>query len=203
MKIEKYIKTGKSKYQLYLDNGEVLDTYDDVILKEDLLLKKEFDSYTYQRIITQTKLQEYYNACLKYISIRIRSTKEIIDYLKRKKVAEEDIDYIVQKLTKEKLLDDNYFCQCFIKDKLRFTTMGDYKIIYELKKHNITQNIIENNRYLIDEEVLTEKIDKIIRKKIETNKKLDKSTLRNKLYNNLLNSGYSSSLVTKRLNYYF
>lgn len=203
MKIEKYIKTGKSKYQLYLDNGEVLDTYDDVILKEDLLLKKEFDSYTYQRIITQTKLQEYYNACLKYISIRIRSTKEIIDYLKRKKVAEEDIDYIVQKLTKEKLLDDNYFCQCFIKDKLRFTTMGDYKIIYELKKHNITQNIIENNRYLIDEEVLTEKIDKIIRKKIETNKKLDKSTLRNKLYNNLLNSGYSSNLVTKRLNYYF
>lgn len=203
MKIEKYLKTGQSKYQLYLDNGEVLDTYDDVILKEDLLLKKELDSYTYQRIITQTKLQEYYNACLKYISIRVRSTKEIIDYLKRKKIEEEDISYIVEKLIKEKLLDDDYFCQCFIKDKLRFTSMGDYKIIYELKKHNISQNIIENNRHLMTEEILIEKIDKIIKKKIETNKKLDKSSLRNKLYNNLLNSGYSSSLVTKRLNYYF
>lgn len=203
MKIEKYLKTGKSKYQLYLDNGEVIDTYDDVILKEELLLKKELDNYTYQKIITETKLQDYYNSALKYISIRIRSTKEIIDYLKRKKVEEEDINYIIAKLTKEKLLDDNYFCQCFIKDKLRFTTMGDYKIIYELKKHNIPQNIIENNKYLLSEEILIEKIDKIIKKKIETNKKLDKSNLRNKLYNNLLNAGYSSNLVVKRLNYYF
>lgn len=203
MKIEKYEKIGQAKYRLYLSNGEVIDTYDEVILKNNLLLKKELDTYLYQKIQTESKLQEYYNACIKYISVRIRSTKEIIDYLKRKNVTEEDINYITTKLTKEKYLDDNYFCQCFIKDKLKFTSMGEYKIIYELKKHNINSSLIEQNQYLITKKIMIEKIDKIIQKKLETNHKLDKQKLRNKLYNQLLNSGYSSSLIVQRLNYYF
>lgn len=203
MKIDKYEKIGQAKYRLYLDNGEVIDTYDEVILKNDLLLKKELDTYLYQKVINESKIQEYYNACIKYIAVRVRSTKEIIDYLKRKNVEDEDIYYIVDKLTKEKFLDDNLFCECFIKDKLKFTSMGEYKIIYELKKHNIDPKIIEQNRYLISEDILIAKIDKIITKQINSNHKLDKQKLRNKLYNHLLNAGYTSSLIVQRLNNYF
>ena len=201
--IEKYEKIGQSKYRLYLNNGEVIDTYDEVILKNELLIKKELDDYLYQQVLTESRIQEHYNACIKYISIRIRSTKEIIDYLKRKNVEVEDRDYIINKLTKEKFLNDNYFCECFIKDKLKFTTMGEYKILFELKKHNISPDIIEKNHYLINEEIMTEKIDKIITKQINSNRKLDKPKLRNKLYNHLLNAGYKSSLIVKSLNKYF
>ena len=203
LKIEKYEKIGKSKYRLYLNNGEVIDTYDEVILKNDLLLKKKLDTYLYQKVITESNTQEHYNACIKYIGVRVRSIKEIRDYLKRKNVVEEDIDCIVDKLINEKYLDDNHFCECFIKDKLKFTTMGEYKIIYELKKHNISEEIIMNNKYLISNDILTEKIDKIIKKQINSNHKLDKQKLRNKLYNHLLNSGYTSSLIVERLNIYF
>lgn len=203
MKIEKYEKIGQAKYRLYLDNGEVIDTYDDIILKNDLLIKKELDTYLYQKVLAESKLGQYYNACIKYITVRIRSTKEITDYLKRKNVCDEDINYIVEKLTKEKFLDDNHFCECFIKDKLKFTSMGEYKIIYELKKHDIHPAIIEQNRYLIEEDILIEKIDKIITKQINSNRKLDKQKLRNKLYNHLLNTGYASSLIVQRLNNYF
>ena len=203
LKIEKYEKIGKSKYRLYLNNGEVIDTYDEVILKNDLLLKKELDNYLYQKVITESNIQEHYNACIKYISVRIRSVKEIKDYLKRKNVTEEDMDYIVEKLKKEKFLDDNHFCECFIKDKLKFTTMGEYKIIYELKKNNISEEIINQNKHLITEDILIEKIDKIITKQINSNHKLDKQKLRNKLYNHLLASGYTSSRVVERLNIYF
>lgn len=203
MKIEKYEKTSKAKYRVYLDNGEVIDTYDEVILKNDLLLKKDLDTYLYQKIIADSRIQELYNACIKYIGIRIRSTKEIRDYLKRKKVSDEDSDFIIELLTKKKILDDNYFCECFIKDKLKFTTMGEYKIIYELKKHNISPSIIENNYHLIDKDTLIEKIDKIIIKQINSNHKLNNQKLRNKIYNHLLNAGYSSTLVVERINNYF
>ena len=203
MKIEKYEKIGQAKYRLYLSNGEIIDTYDEIILKNDLLLKKELDNYLYQKVLTESKIQESYNACIKYITVRIRSTKEIIDYLKRKNIESDDIEYIVEKLTKEKFLDDNHFCECFIKDKLKFTTMGEYKIIYELKKHNISPKIIEQNSYLFTEDLIIEKIDKIITKQLNSNRKLDKPKLRNKLYNHLLNSGYTSSLIVERLNKYF
>lgn len=203
LKIEKYEKIGKSKYRLYLNNGEVIDTYDEVILKNDLLLKKKLDNYLYQKVITESNTQEYYNACIKYIGLRIRSVKEIRDYLKRKNVDGEDIEYIIDKLIKDKYLDDNHFCECFIKDKLKFTTMGEHKIIYELKKHNISEEIINQNKHLIIKDILIEKIDKMITKQISSNHKLDKQKLRNKLYNYLLASGYTSSLIVERLNIYF
>ena len=87
MKIEKYEKIGKDKYRLYLDNGEVIDTYDEVILRKELLLKKELTKEDYQSIFLETTFQENYNACSKYISIRLRSTKEIEDYLKKRSSA--------------------------------------------------------------------------------------------------------------------
>lgn len=203
MKIEKYEKIGTSKYRLYLDNGEVIDTYDNVILENDLLLKSELDSSLYSKILIETNLEEYYNICLKYISIRIRSTKEIITYLKKKNVNDEDINYVVNKLKTNKFINDNYFTECFIKDKLKFTNMGEYRIINELKKHNIDNSIIEENKYLISNEIMQEKINKLIDKQIKTNTKLDNYKLRNKIYNYLLRQGFNNSLVVSSLNTYF
>ncbi|MDD5826877.1 MAG: RecX family transcriptional regulator [Bacilli bacterium] len=203
MKIEKYEKIGTLKYRLYLDNGEIIDTYDDVILENELLLKKELDEHLYNKILIDTNLQEYYNACVKYIQTRLRSTKEIDDYLKRKQVTEEDRIFIIEKLTKKGLLNDKYFTKCFINDKLKFTNMGEYRIINELKKLNISTPIIEENKYLFNEEIIQEKINKKIEKAIKSNHKLDNYKLRNKLYNSLLRDGYNPSQVISSLNQYF
>lgn len=200
MKIEKYEKTGKNKYRLYLDNGEVIDTYDNVILKNDLLLKKELSLSDYQLVMVESNIEEHYLVSLKYISVRIRSSKEIRDYLKRRNVSDSDIDIIIEKLIKDKALNDEYFCECFIKDKLRFTTMGEYRIINELKKHQISDEIIYKYSYLMDEDIIMDKIEKIVDKQIRSNHKLDNYKLRNKIYNHLLGLGYSSNMIVEVLN---
>ena len=200
MKIDKYEKIGSSKYRLYLSNGEVIDTYDDVILKNDLLLKKEITNEIYNTIQKETILSELYQSCVKYITIRVRSTKEINDYLVRKKVSIEDINEIINRLTKNNLLNDEHFTECFIKDKLNFTTMGEYKIINELKKHNISNDIINKYSYLWDKDIMIPKIEKLVTKQINSNKKLDSYKLRNKIYYYLLNQGYSSDTIVTVLN---
>ncbi len=203
MKIEKYEKIGTLKYRLYLDNGEVIDTYDDVILENELLLKKELDNYLYQKVLIETNIQEYYNSCIKYISIRLRATKEIDDYLKKKQVVAEDREKIIQKLLTKGLLNDEYFTECFIRDKLRFTNMGEYRIINELKKLNISSSIIEKYHDLMSREVMQEKIISRIEKQIKTNRKLDNYKLRNKIYTTLLREGYDNSQIVNILNQYF
>lgn len=200
MKIEKYEKTGKDKYRLYLDNGEVLDTYDNVILKNDLLLKKELSLSDYQIVIEESNIEGHYLACLKYISVRVRSSKEIRDYLRRRNVLDSDIDIIVEKLIKDKALNDDYFCECFIKDKLRFTTMGEYRIVNELKRHQISDEVIYKYSYLMDEEIILDKINKLVDKQIRSNRKLENYKLRNKIYNHLLGLGYSSDRIVEVLN---
>lgn len=200
MKIDKYERLTKGKYRLYLDNGEVIDTYDDVITENELLFKKNLDIVTYNKILSDSTIQEYYNACLKYITVRIRSQKEIENYLKRKKITANDIDIIIKKLLKNNLLNDEYFASCFIKDKLKFTSWGPYKIINELKKHNIDNTVIEKNSIHLDEEIIYEKLNKLVDKQIKANHKLDNYRLKNKLYNNLFQLGYKSSMIMAILN---
>lgn len=200
MKIDKYEKIGKGKYRLYLSNGEVIEIYDDVIISNELLLKKEIDVNIYNKILKDSELQEKYNACVKYIAVRVRCTKEIYDYLKRKNVNDEDIDLIIDKLVNNKLLDDEKFCECFIKDKLRFTSWGPYRIKRELSNYNISNDIFIKYEYLLDDDIVYDKLDKLILKHIKSNHKLDNNKLRNKLYKSFLGLGYKSDMIVSILN---
>lgn len=203
MKIDKYEKIGVDKYRLYLSNGEVIDTYDNVILDNELLLKKELSNSLYSKILTDTHIYDIYNIALKYIKVRLRSTKEIKDYLTRKKIESEDIELVIDKLTKTNNLNDDYFSICFIKDKFRFTSWGQYRIKQELKKLGVADEIINKNINIISKEESLEKIDKLINKQIKSNhNKLDNYKLKNKIYTNLVKLGYEASDVINILNEY-
>ena len=51
----------------------------------------------------ESRIEEQYLACLKYIAVRIRCTKEVIDYLKRRNVMDEDIELVIDKLSRNKV----------------------------------------------------------------------------------------------------
>ena len=202
MKILKYKKGSNGKYKLFLEDGSTIDTYEDVILNNNLLYKKEIDNNLYNIIINDNMYEEAYNKSVSYIEVRLRSTNEIKVYLKNKKYSEEVIESTINRLLKNNILNDEVFTKAFINDKLNFTTMGPYKIELELKKHNIDANIINTYINNIDENILYEKINKLITKFMKTNKKHKGFVLKNKIYNNLLNLGYKSSMILEILNNY-
>ena len=61
MKIEKYKKISDSKYRIILDNGTVTDIYEDVIVKNNLLYKKEIDCNLLNKIEQDNEYQDAYN----------------------------------------------------------------------------------------------------------------------------------------------
>ena len=202
IKIIKYKKENNGKYKLFLEDGSTIDTYEDVILKNNLLYKKDIDDSLYDIIMNDNVYEEAYSKSINYIGIRLRSINEMKVYLKSKKYSEEVINIIIERLIKNNLLNDTIFTQAFINDKLNFTTMGPYKIELELKKHNIDNNIISKCINTIDEDIIYEKINKLITKFIKSNKKYKGFLLKNKIYTNLINLGYSSSMILEVLNNY-
>ena len=84
MKIEKYELTKKNKYNVFLSNGEVITLDERVITENELLLKKEIDSKLYDKVNRENRIYELVDIAIKYISVRLRSIKEIRDYLKKK-----------------------------------------------------------------------------------------------------------------------
>lgn len=202
MKIEKYEYTKNNNYNIYLSSGEVITINEEVITENELLLKKELDTELYNKLLYEDKICKAINAAIKYITIRLRSKKEISDYLLKKNFSSEIVIAAINKLEKNKYLDDDKFASAFIKDKLNFTTMGDYKIKLELSRLGVASDIIEKNINMIDQELLEAKIKKIIEKDIQKNKKYNSRELKNKIYSHLLSQGYSQSIVINIINTY-
>lgn len=202
MEIVKYELTKKNIYNVYLSNGEVLELDESVITNNELLLKKRIDNDLYDKLKRDNKICILVNASIKYINVRLRSIKEIKDYLLKKEEDTNLIDEVISRLMKMGYLDDRRFTEAYIKDKLNFTSWGDYKIINELNKLGISSLDIENNIDLLNDDILNERMRKIIDKDIRTNKKYSGLKLKNKIYNHLLTSGYSKEKVISLINSY-
>lgn len=202
MRIDRYEKISKDKYRLFLDNGEVLDLYEDVILEDGLLYNKNIDNIKYDNINNDNVIAELYHNCLSYIKSRLRSEKEIRNYLIKKKASDEQINKVVNKLKKNNIINDDYFCKCFIHDKMMFSMQGEYKIILELRNAGIDENIIQNNYDLFDKKIMREKINKLIEKYLKSDKKNNGFKLKNKIYTNLMNQGFSKDMILEILSSY-
>ena len=200
MKIEKYESINNGQYKIYLSDGTILKINSDVIINNNLLYKKEIDNTLLNKILKENDNANIYNKCVKYISVRLRSKKEIIDSLKKLNI--DNTADIIDKLTKNNLINDEVFTKAFIKDKINFTSYGPYRIRQELNKYNIDNEIIDKYIKDIDEEILIGKIDKQINKMIKSNRKYSSNILKSKIYNNLYNNGFDKDMIINILNNY-
>ena len=135
MKINKIKKTKSGKYILELDNNEKITTYDEVILKNNLLFNKEVDSNLLNQLNIENNYYDVYNKVMKFISTKMRSELEINKYLDKLKFNEKD--KMIADLKRIKLINDDLYIKAFINDKITLTLNGPHKIKKELLEHNI------------------------------------------------------------------
>jgi len=71
MKIQKIEKLKNNKYKLLIDD-EVFITFDNVILDNKILYKKEIDKKIYNLIKKETEYYDIYNKVVKYITTKMK-----------------------------------------------------------------------------------------------------------------------------------
>lgn len=201
MKITKFKKTTKGKYKVYLDNGEALSLYEDVIINNNLILTKQIDDDLIDDIIKQNNDMHVYGMSLNYISVRIRSKKEIEDYLTRKGISNDLITVTVNKLIKDGYINDFSFAKSYVNDELALSTYGPLKIKNNLVKYGISNDIISEVIEEIDLEMVREKLDNLIEKQIKI-RKGSSNMLKLKLLNYFYNLGYEKQMILDLLNNY-
>ena len=198
MKIESIKKTG-SKYKILLDSGQVINTYEEVILNNGLLFHKYISNNLLEKINTDTNYYKSYNKALDMINRRLRSEKEIENYLIKSEVEENDIKEIIKNLKRIGLIDDRLFVKAYTNDKINLSTDGPNKIRKYLENNDIKDEYINDAINNIDNEIINNKIDKIIAKKISTNTKYTPYILKQKILTYLINLGYSREDIINRL----
>lgn len=201
MKITKFIKDKNNKYKLIIDDEEY-KLYEDTIIDYNLLSKKDITQKELNDIlVADSKLTAYYDS-IKYINIRIRSEKEIREYLKKKDISSEVIDKTIKLLYENNFLNEELYLKSFINDKINLSMDGPIKIKRDLINLGLDSNDIDSYLDNLDNSIWIDKIDSIVSKKINNNAKYSSYNLKNKLLLYLVNLGYNREDVSSIISRY-
>ena len=201
MKIEKIQKSGK-KYKITLENGKIINTYEEVILENSLLYHKYINEKLLEKIIIDTEYYKNYNKALDMINRKLRSEYEIRKLLEKSETKEDDIEKIINKLKNIKLIDDEAFAKAYTNDKINLSLDGPYKIRRHLEEHKIPEELINQAIDSIDRKVINYRITKIIDKKLKNNTKYTPFQLKQKITTYLINLGYDREDIYSILDNY-
>lgn len=195
MEIVKFKKSKSNLYEMMLDNGLSFKLYDDVIVKYNLLVNKKFDDKFFEDVRNYNDSLDAYYLSIKYLNTKMRSEKELKKYLAKKNISQEHIESTIKRLNSEGYLNHETYIKSYINDAYNFANNGPLKIKSSLKDLGFKEEEITpylNLNY-------SDKIKKIIDKKIKVNTKLSNNKLKLHLTNYLINLGYPKELFISYL----
>lgn len=195
MKITKFKKISKDKYKVYLEDNSIITLYEDVIINNNLLLTKEVDDNLLEDLVKENNDFYVYNLAINYISIRIRSKKEIIDYLSRKNISNVLIENNISKLEKNGYINDFEFAKAYVNDQMILSNKGPNKIKNELLKYGITSDLSNEVVEELDKDIIREKLSNLFDKQLKIKNKGSFNTVKMKLLNYFYNLGYDKEMI--------
>ena len=189
----KLVKLKDNRYKIKLDDGTIINTYEDVILEENILYKKDIDDKLLEKINKKNNFYKIYTKTLKYVLTKIRSEKEINEYLDKQEIDNTDKSKIIKKLKDNRMIDNNAYYKSYISDRIRLYHDGPDKIKKELLSNNIEESKIDNellNYYEDIKEILIKEINK----KLKNNKESEYK-FKQRMINNFINKGYKKDMI--------
>ena len=198
MKILKYKKISRGRYKLTTDTSELV-LYEDVILKNNLLYNKDITLEILEKIMNENIYYEAYDLSLSFIEKKLRTKKEVINYLEDKCFNKRVIDETIKKLESVNLLNVRAYVEAFINDKVNLGNSGPYKIKKELVNLGIDEEEINEYLNTISEDIWLSKLDKIVDKKMVSLKNKSLFMIKNKLNMDLSIMGYDKNMINEVL----
>lgn len=195
MKIEKFTKLKSGQYKLNLDDNTNILLHEDLILKYELLIYREIDNEKIEQLLEENKSYIAYDLALNYLKVKMRSKKEIKDYLLKKEISEELINNAIEKLETQGYIGDLTYTKAFINDRINLSNDGPYKIKEQLIKLGINEDVILKELEVFNKDLEQSRIEKLIAKQIKTNHNKGLYLLKKKILDYLVNLGYSKEIV--------
>ncbi|MGD9091639.1 MAG: RecX family transcriptional regulator [Anaerolineales bacterium] len=133
-----------------------------------------------------------YQQALKYLNYRERSEAEVRQNLKGHDLPEESIEATMERLRRNKLVDDKRFADNWIDNRNQFRPRGRRALTYELKDKGISDEIIEQTLAGFDE---SEMAYLAASKKARRWEKLEWRDFRSKIYGFLARRGFNYETI--------
>lgn len=183
-----------NKLSLYLDGRYFTSLSRDLVLKLGITTDEELTEEQVDLLGLRANEEKARSYALRLLSYRPRSKNELLERLTKKGYPQEIIRKVVENLAKENLISDYEYAKSIVRHYLNFRLKGRHKIIYELKKRGISEEIINQVLKEINPEEELRALKTLLAKKL-----MSKTQEPSKLKARLMRSGFSLSLINKVL----
>lgn len=164
--IIKQLKKGKKNtYEITFQDGNKEIFYDDLIVKYNLLPKKEINEKEWNQIKKENENLESYYVAIHYLTTKLRTKKEIKNQLEKQNFSKETITNTIARLEKEEYLNEEIYIRSFINDGIRFSNDGPLKLKKKLQDNGLKESKIEEIFLEFPKEVWLPKLEKTFQKK--------------------------------------
>lgn len=188
-----------NRYNIFFiekDSDAYAFSVDEAILIEFQLRKGlELDEKTILSITQKDTIYKAYTLAIHYLSYRMRSRKEVYDYLTKKEIIQEYIEEVLERLTREKLLNDDEFAEMFVRSRINTSTKGPKIIANELKEKGISRSIITSVLQQFTFELQYEKLHQLMDKKVRQSSKHSFRKKLQQLQANFIQKGYDHDVI--------
>ncbi|QED46947.1 recombination regulator RecX [Cytobacillus dafuensis] len=183
------------RYNIFLDEKYAFSVDEDVLIKHQLKKGMEVDEFSLSEIAYQDDIRKAYNTSIQYLSRRMRSEKEVRQYLKEKEVDEIIVQEVVHKLYEYRFLDDKEFAIAYVRTLMNTTDKGSGLIRGELREKGISEQLINAALRELPYEKEFEAAMKLSYKFVQKNKTDSSRIMKQKLEQMLMRKGYSHELI--------
>ncbi|MEQ6377948.1 recombination regulator RecX [Bacillaceae bacterium S4-13-56] len=204
MKITK-ISTQKKKrrYNIFVDKGQGEEfgfgVDEDILIEFHLQKGMELDSNLLKTLEQKNEVHQVFSLAINFLSYRMRTIQEMVQYLRKKEVEQDQIDQVINRLKSEGYLNDAEFAASFVATRKNTSGKGPILIKKELMDKGVEASIIENSLTLYSREEQLEKAMKLIEKKIAVEKRKSHQQALQTVKQTLLQKGFTQDIIQEGL----
>jgi len=135
-----------------------------------------------------------------YCAYQERCHQEVRQKLQSMHMIPEAIDNIIVSLIRHNFLNESRFAKSFVRGKFKIKKWGKYRLTLELKKRDISKNIINHAIKEISEQEYIDTFNMLAEKRASSINENNKFKKKKKLADYLLYRGWESHLVYAKVN---
>ncbi|MGD8625720.1 MAG: RecX family transcriptional regulator [Anaerolineae bacterium] len=182
----KYQKKNQNRVNVYLDGRFALGVPD--IVAATLKVGQELSEAEIEALKKEGDVETAYGRTLDYLSYRPRSRNEVVRYLQKRDMGEQEIELVLERLERAGLVDDEEFARFWVENRERFRPRGLRALRYELRQKGVSDRIIDRAVAEVD---VSDSAYRSAEKKARQWSHLDYNTFRRKLVAYLSRRGFN------------
>ncbi|ALS27624.1 RecX family transcriptional regulator [Paenibacillus sp. 32O-W] len=129
----------RRRYHIYIDGADeaALSVHEDIMVRYRLLKGQTVDPAVLDEIRGEDDKYRCYMAAVVYLGVKPRTRKEVERYLLRKGMEAEAVALTLDRLERERLVDDRDYAGLFAGQRLRSAGKGRRLIVQELRQRGV------------------------------------------------------------------